>query len=307
MPSTKEKTTNLSMMIYVPLQPAWLTHLPSFQSTDARIVRGCLNMLMAAFHGQPAGTLPDTDEALATAAQLPLEVVRKYRALLTHGWKMDKKGLVFTPMFDLAARLSNEYSDALNRLQDATLIAMQAPDLFNSELLPEQGEILAKNVGDAMRMKIDALKDTKVKRSLPEGAPLTPSLANFLQKQGFSIGLHEEIWQLFTDYHRSQRTTSASWSSEFRRWVMNQILYGKLVPCTGNLPAVFKNSMSIGQTSNTTKTFSFSRNNAQNFNFAARGDAIENHATQKLAAAQNAVLSMRQAQSAQYANRQANA
>jgi len=182
---SQKRNANLSMMTYVPLQPAWLMSLPAFQSSDARLVRGCLNMLMAAFHGQPAGTLPETEEALATAAQLPVAVVRQHRALLVRGWQKTKHGLTFTPMADLAVRLSEEYSDALTRLQDATLIAMQAPDLFNSELLQDQGESLLKNVGSAMRAKAEALADTKIKRRLPQGAQLSSSLADFLAKQGF--------------------------------------------------------------------------------------------------------------------------
>jgi len=90
---------------------------------------------------------------------------------------------------------------------------------------------------------------------------------------------------------------------------MNQIRYGKLMPCTGAQPAVFKNAMVAPSLVNgAKKTFSFSKNSIGSIHgFVARGDAIEEHAAQKLTAAQNAVSAMRQARATQYANRASHA
>lgn len=236
--TTRKSGSDLSMLMYVPLQPTWLIRLPAFQSGDARIVRACINLLCAAFHSVPAGQLPKTIEAIATAAQLPLDVTRENYAVLTAGWKETKDSLAFEPMVALAERLDTGYGDALRQLQDSTVVAISAPDLFNSELLPAQGQQLAALVGPATREKATGpLADTKVKRRLPENAPLTPELVHILQDRGFAANSHAEIWQNFVDRQRSQQTTSASWVSEFRRWLTNQIRYNHLVPDAPSLPA----------------------------------------------------------------------
>jgi len=236
--TTRKSGSDLSMLMYVPLQPTWLIRLPAFQAGDSRIVRACINLLCAAFHSVPAGQLPKSIEALATAAQLPLDVTRDNYAILTAGWKETKEALAFEPMVALAERLDAGYSDALRQLQDSTVVAISAPDLFNSELLPAQGLELAALVGPATRDKATGpLADTKVKRRLPENAPLTPELVQILQDRGFAANSHAEIWQNFVDRQRSQQTTSASWVSEFRRWLTNQIRYNHLVPEAPTLPA----------------------------------------------------------------------
>jgi len=301
MPRTNTKNIDLSMMSFIPMQSAWLTQLPAFQSNDASLVRGCLKMLMAAFHGQPAGTIPDTVEALATATGMSVDAVRKHYATLTGGWKKSKtkEQLVFLPLYEMAARLHDEHKDALRRLQDATVLAIQAPDLFNSELLPQQGSALANNVGSAVSRQVEALADTKIRRTLPDGARLPPGLSEFLLNQGFSLPLHEEIWEYFSDFHRSRQTKSASWKGEFRSWVMNQIRYGKLKPCSGKKPSIFQQAMSEEEGASTMKPkprFSFMPTiSPSRFSTMSKGDALEAQAMQKISAA-NAVISARKAQ-----------
>jgi len=309
MSPSPSRMTDLSMMTYIPLQPSWLMHLPAFQSPDASLVRACLNMLTAAFHGQPAGSLPDTVEAIATAAHLPLDAAIRHQSLLTQGWKKYRQRLIFVPMQEMAARLSQDYTQALARLQEATVLAIQAPDLFNSELLPEQGARLAQKVGAGTKACIEKLADTKIKRRLPEGAQITASLSSFLSRQGFSQALHEEIWQLFYDFQRSQQKTSASWESEFRNWTKNQIRFGKLKPCSGDVPAIFQKAMSDPvapalAASSPRRIFSFSRPGQTHTTVAwgsqSRGESIEAQTQKKLEAAQLAVAAMNQVKGRQF-------
>ena len=281
---TRKAAADLSMMTHVPLQPIWLARLPAFQSGDARIVRGCLNMLMAAFHGQPAGSLPNTPEALATTAQLPLDVAVENFKLLTAGWKMGKTSIVFEPMLEMAQRLHSDYSDALQRLQDGVVVAINAPDLFNSELLLQQGSSLAMQVGaKTQRIAEDAMADTNVKRRLPEGATYSGKMAKHMADKGFANETHQEIWNLFADYHRSRQTASASWESEFRNWLANQIRYGKLVPTSGEVPEVFRPAMTASPAASGPR-FTFSRPNKE---------VLQSTATDKLERARFAVQAMR--------------
>lgn len=301
--TTRKPFADLSMMTHVPLQPIWLARLPAFQSSDARIVRGCLNMLMAAFHGQPAGTLPNTPEALATTAQITFELAFENYQLLTSGWRVGKDSMSFEPMVQMAQRLSSDYSEALQRLQDGVVVAIAAPDLFNTELLPEQGSNLAAKIGGATQLKAEtALADTKVKRRLPSDTFYTPMMAEHMIAKGFPANLHSEIWEMFADYHRSRQTTSASWESEFRNWLMNQIRFGKLVPAIGDVPDVFRPAMTSGPIAagvpmGTKTSFSFTR--PGQIVSDVRGESRERNAANNLEAAKRAVASLRNARPGQ--------
>lgn len=226
----KKSAPDLSMMTHVPLQAHWFAQLPAFQSRDPQIVRACINMLMGAFHGQPCGTINNTPEAIATVAQLPVEIAIEHLPTLTKGWKKEKDLIVFAPMASMAERLAHNYGDAIQRLQEGAVVAIAAPDLFKTELLPEQGETLAKQVGEkTLTLAEQAMAATKVKRALPPNAGLTSELRQFLLEKGFKVNGHDEIWARFADYMVSNRKTSACWSAEFRNWTHNQIKFGNLI------------------------------------------------------------------------------
>lgn len=237
--TTSNKNVDMSMMTHVPLQPHWLVQLPAFQSSEAAVVRGCLNMLVAAFYGQPCGTLPDDPAGLATAAALPADALVEHYKLLTAGWKKTKGRITFEPMAQMGQRLNAEYGHALQRLQDGVAVAIAAPDLFNTELLPAQGVALQEQVtGKTKQLADDLLGQRKVPRLLPENTPITESIREALVEQGFLPTRHEEVWQMFKDRHHSQGTRSANWVAEFRHWLRNQIHYGRLAPEVGSAASV---------------------------------------------------------------------
>lgn len=194
-------------------------------------------MLMTAFHGTPCGSIPNTIEGIATASHLTVQEVTANLPVLKGGWKLSKTEMTFVPMSDLAERLSEHYTEPLIRLQDAATIAITAPDLFNSELLPTQGLVLKGQVGESTRAKADELGTSRVKRQLPIGAGISPRLQDYLISKGFPLETHDELWERFTDYHRSKQLTSGDWSATFRHWMVNQIGYGHVTPAN-NKPSV---------------------------------------------------------------------
>src|SRR5690606_27293056 len=121
--------------------------------------------------------------------------------------------------------------------------------------------------------------------------------------QGFTLDLHESIWVMFCDYHRSRQTTSASWSSEFRNWLKNKIHYGQLVPNSGATPTAMREAMGQGATQTSSRTpadtrFSFSRNPTA-AGPASRSAALEASATTRLEAARRATQALRERQGKQ--------
>jgi|GEM_PF-3754054 len=308
MTTLHHKPTDLSMMSHIAIQPLWFAQLPAFQSTDGRLVRGCINMLMSAFRAMPAGVLPATPEGVATAAQLDVELVQANFTILIKGWKRMKDRIAFEPIVEMSRRLTQEYGEALQRLQDGALVAIQAPDLFNSELLPEQGRKLAEQLGGETARIADALSDTRVKRHLPEGAALTPDMREYLSARGFEQCLHDDVWELFYNFQRSQQKSSASWKSEFKTWILNQIRYGKLVPSTGEVPAVFQDAMPVKVVTPTARShmnFSFARSGqsagrgGDHAVGMSRAEQSESDAKNKLAAASHAVSVLRRSRATQ--------
>src|SRR5690606_38481454 len=136
-------------------------------------------------------------------------------ALLTTGWKKTKDQLVFEPMAQMAARLSDEYGQQLRRLQDGVAVAIAAPDLFNTEMLPEQGAALEAQVtGKTLQKAQDILGATSAKRLLPkEITSPPPAVRDLMLGRHFTADMHDEIWQRFYDFHQSRGTRSANWTA----------------------------------------------------------------------------------------------
>jgi len=219
------------MLTFVPLQPHWLAQLAAFQSEDPQLVRASINLLLAAFHGQPCGTIPDSVESIATLAHLTKTCVQDNLEVLVQGWTRRGATFNFDPMVQFSQRVSAEHGDALERLQHATLVAMAAPDLFNSELLTEQGQALGTQVGPALQRAAAtyALAPTKIPKLLPNDAGLSAEMIQFLDKEGAHPDTHQAIWERFFDYHTSKGVKSASWPASFRHWFKNQKEFDRAV------------------------------------------------------------------------------
>lgn len=272
------------MMTHVPLQPHWLVYLPAFQSDDARIVRAGITMLMAAFHGQPAGTLPCAVEAIATVTHLSVDEVKANWSTLTAGWKKLKDTLVFEPMAQMAMRLAVDYGDALRRLQDGVAVAIAAPDLFNTELLPTQGLALQEQVaGKTLAKAMDMLGQTRAKRVLPDDAQVTPEIRDIMIGAQFTGDMHQEIWQMFVDFHQSKGTRSANWTAEFRNWLKNKTFYGRLDP----------KSATTSEPPRTNVRHSFNFGGANKSAAANRGEAAKEQASSNLDRAQRAIAAIK--------------
>ena len=258
---------DLSMLTFVPLQPSWLAFLPAYQSSDAQVVRASVNLLMAAFYGQPCATIPSTIEALATLSHTPKSVVAENLTLLKEGWKVSGSTMTFVPMQEFAKRLNADQADALERLQHATIVAMAAPDLFSSELLPAQGATLTQQVAAGLQKQTEPflLAPTKVPRLLPEGAGLSQELVSFLDRLAVSADMHQAIWDRFYDYHASKGMKSPNWPASFRNWYKNQQEFSRTIAVGAHPEA---------QVLRATKTarISFSQNMGE-----SRGERAANH------------------------------
>lgn len=298
--SIKRNATDLSMFSHVAIHPHWLMHLAAFQSNDATVVRGAIHMLMYAFRAEQCGVIPNTIEAIAYASQLPVDVVRENLMTLTTGWTPDRgrKNITFKPMAELAGRLNDKYPEALQDMQERAVVAIASPDLVSHELLETQGDPLGEMMGGATVEKAqDRMNDTRVRRVLPEGARLSRQMEQHLIEKGFTPDMHEDMWVMFYSYHKSQNTASASWESEFVRWVYNQIRYGKIVPSKGEGVAAFKATEAAAQSlppkvRQANATRHFVAHNATNRKIQ-HGEQLEDSAKRSLENARQAINAIR--------------
>lgn len=264
------KSTDLSMLGFVCFQPSWLLRLAAFQSSDPAIVRASINMLIHAFQNDPCGTLPNTQEAIASATGLSVDAVKSNLKTLTTGWKAVKGVLHFEPMEKMAKGFVQDYGNALNRLQMGAVTAMAAPDLFNTELMLDQGDaLLGTALGKTLDKAEDALKKTKALRFFPEGARPTRSILLAMSEKGLSEDDVNEMWKRFENYNISRNKQSADWGREFYHWFDMQVKFeyitldskGKVVkrgPASAAKPGV---SFSRAEQARSTSASSFDRVN----------------------------------------------
>lgn len=235
------KKGDLSMLSHMPFKPQWLQDLAAFQSSNPRIVRAGLNMLIAAFYNERCGEVDSSLEALATATHLSIEEVEENLPVLTRGWKKVRRGRAycFEPLAELAKRFDDGFGQALQSLQDRAVAAICSPDLAAQELFDVQGEALANELSGETVRKAQAIPATKVPRRLPEGAQMSERMKKVATEKGFTKPQeHEQIWELFYHYYFSQGLTSHSWESEFVRWLNNQLRYGRLTP-DADVPSIY--------------------------------------------------------------------
>lgn len=244
--SSPRKNLDLTMLNHVPLQPQWLMHLPAFQSRDPALVRAAIHLLCSAFYSERCGTIPSTPESIATAAHLSVEQAISNFDVLTAGWKVNKRSsgntMTFEPMADMAKRFDADFGDALQSLQDRAVAALSSPDLASTELMEVQSSAV---LAGATKEKIEgAIQDTRLLKTLPENAQLTPDMKKYILEKGFGESYFSDIWALFYNYHRSKRTTSASWESEFKIWLLNQLRFGSLTPQEKDVPKIYNTARS---------------------------------------------------------------
>lgn len=250
-------------------------------------------MLFAAFHNSPTGTLryqAATPEVyLSGYAQVSLEVAKANAAILTAGWKVSRGRLTFEPMSEMAKSLHESYPEALKKMQYSAALAITAPDLFGSDLMPTHGADLAAKVGESTLKAADKLRDSKIQKELPENAQISNEIRDVMLQHGFKQERHDEVWERFTDYCRSFQFKAASWKARFRIWLQGQVRNGAIVPCSDSTKSQNKSQA----------TFNNPSRAKFNFRPGAAGERAQQAAdttSDRLSAAQESLRKARQRQ-----------
>src|SRR5207249_2575153 len=78
----------LAAMPYFMFAPAWVEQSSAFQHEDPRLAKAYIKLLIAAWRGCPAGSVPSSHSYIADATALPLEIVGEHYVTLTDGFQL---------------------------------------------------------------------------------------------------------------------------------------------------------------------------------------------------------------------------
>lgn len=122
----------LSSLRFFPLEPAWLEQSAAFSHADPRMEGAYMRVLLAAWRGLPAATIPSSHTYIAQVTRLPVDVVGREWGVLTEGFELDDSGrLRHVALAKLASEMQDRYGKEIQEFALAAAMAQQAPDQFS--------------------------------------------------------------------------------------------------------------------------------------------------------------------------------
>lgn len=115
---------------YLPLNPRWMQEHPCFLSADPKLVRACINMLVAASRNAPQASISASYESLAFVTGLTERELTDNFHKLTHGWELRNERMVHTEMQSLCDAMWARHGAALDELSVDLVSMAQSPDAF---------------------------------------------------------------------------------------------------------------------------------------------------------------------------------
>jgi hypothetical protein len=212
--------TPLSSLPYMVFEPAWLEQAPAIYNPDARVFKAYVKVVMAAWRGDPSGSIPSSFSYLCEVTGLPMDVVEEAHAELTHGFELrDDRRLHHIRMSEQAHVLNERYGKELKEFAIASAMAAQEPDLF-ALVCPEGASSKAKG-----------------KQSMPRnfGYQLHPELRHWVADNGYPTEEDQEfVLNGFYLYVQDKGIKAKDWKATFKRYAITEIQWGRLPPSRQN-------------------------------------------------------------------------
>jgi hypothetical protein len=245
---------NISMkgLSYVPIDPAWLAESRAFHSSNPKLVRAPLLMLMHAWQAEPAGSIPaDMQRMGAICGLTDIEVGEHYDAL-TDGWVLREGRFHHEKLADLCARMHEKFADALGRLADQAAAVVQSPEEF--ELTAPEME-----------------SRTKGRRLIPSNFGITPKREAWLISKGFrTVEDREFILEKFVTNAKRSNAMWNNWDAAFENFALKEDM--RHLPSNGNTVVPLVGVAGF-------------QSRASRFGSAQRGEAAVDHNQTMMAAA----------------------
>lgn len=208
--------TPLSSLPWFPLEPAWIEQSAAFTHTDARLGVAYMRVLLAAWRGLPAATVPASHQYLSQVSGLPVEEVGRNYAVLTEGFELLEDGrLHHVRMERLALRLMERYGKDIEEHALSAAMVMQSPEQFS---------LVATET---------ARSTTRGRQSIPRGFgyQMHPELRQWAAQNGFPTP-EDQDWVMsgFIDYSVARGERVKEWAAAFKVWAARELSFGRRPP-----------------------------------------------------------------------------
>jgi hypothetical protein len=200
----------------LPINPAWIEQSAAFRHADPRIALAYVKLVIAAWRGSPAASIPAAHSYLASATGLPLDVVGQEFMTLTEGYELRDDGrLHHIQLANVLAGVVSRYGSVLDEFMLSATMSAQDPEQF--ALVAAEG----------------AKPTTKGKRPLPRGFgyDMHPGLREWARSTHFPEERDQDwIMRKFLDYCASRNPSYKDWEATFRTWAEKEVVSFKAVP-----------------------------------------------------------------------------
>ena len=211
-------TQSLSLLPFMPLDPAWIEQAESFRHPDPRMLKASLKLLFAAWRGAPAASIPSSHSYIAEATGLPQDLVAERYITLTDGFELGEDGrLHHLAMTAICTKMMEGYGPEIESYTVALAMVAQDPEQF-SLMSVEAGKTGSKLRGKTL---------------LPKGFGFDshPELRPWCGDNGYPAPNQQTfVMAAFVDWTTSRGDKYKDWASTFRTWARNEISYRKYPP-----------------------------------------------------------------------------
>jgi hypothetical protein len=206
----------LSSLPWFTLDPAWVEQSAAFTDADPRMPAAYIRLLLAAWRGLPAATIPASHQYIAQVTGLDVGRVGEKFEVLTEGFELLSDGrLHHAQMERLALRLGERFGADIEELSVSAAMAVQDPQRF--------ALVAAETAGAG----------TRGRRSLPKGFgyEMHPQLRHWCAEQGFDASQDQQwLMDRFIDYSVARGERAKDWAAAFRSWAARELSYGRRPP-----------------------------------------------------------------------------
>lgn len=230
----------LAALRWFTLDPAWVEQSQAFCDPDPRISAGYMRLLLAAWRGLPAATIPASHRYISQITGLDAVVVAEKFDVLTEGFQLLATGrLHHTQMEHLALRVLDRYGKEIEEYGLAAAMAQQDPERFS------------------MVVTETARSGVRGRRSLPKGFgfQMFPDLRDWCAGHGYPT-TEDQDWAMeaFIDFSQARNDQAKDWAAQFKVWAAKELSYGRVPPsrrpgAQGGLDLVRSGSVFAGMTS----------------------------------------------------------
>lgn len=120
----------LSALQYIPLREQWFTENQLFLCGEPRLVRAVVHMLVAAWRGNPAGSIAPSYSVIGGITGLTEREIAEHYQALTQGWELRDERLYHIEMAALCERLYQRHEESIAMMTEDLALAAQSPETF---------------------------------------------------------------------------------------------------------------------------------------------------------------------------------